>query len=72
MIPVFLAGQYVCATGIGHAGFSAGVCGISAEAHCQFTYGVPNMDVLIFIGSTAAFVYSLAGTILQLGHDYMF
>jgi P-type Cu+ transporter len=26
--------------------------------------GVPNMDVLIFIGSTAAFVYSLIGTLL--------
>lgn len=26
--------------------------------------GVPNMDVLIFIGSTAAFIYSLIGTIL--------
>ena len=26
--------------------------------------GVPNMDVLIFIGSTAAFVYSLIGTFL--------
>ena len=29
--------------------------------------GVPNMDVLIFIGSTAAFVYSLIGTLLQDG-----
>ena len=26
--------------------------------------GVPNMDVLIFLGSTAAFVYSLVGAIL--------
>lgn len=26
--------------------------------------GVPNMDVLIFVGSTAAFVYSLVGTLL--------
>jgi Cu+-exporting ATPase len=25
--------------------------------------GVPNMDVLIFVGSTAAFIYSLVGTI---------
>lgn len=33
--------------------------------------GVPNMDVLIFIGSTAAFVYSLIGTILH-EHDYIF
>lgn len=34
--------------------------------------GVPNMDVLIFIGSTAAFVYSLAGTLQDLGPDYLF
>lgn len=27
--------------------------------------GVPNMDVLIFLGSTAAFIYSLAGLYLQ-------
>jgi len=26
--------------------------------------GVPNMDVLIFVGSTAAFIYSLIGTLL--------
>lgn len=34
--------------------------------------GVPNMDVLIFVGSSSAFVYSLVGTILQLGPNYMF
>lgn len=38
--------------------------------------GVPNMDVLIFIGSTAAFVYSLIGTINYFGthevHNYLF
>lgn len=39
--------------------------------------GVPNMDVLIFIGFTAAFAYSLAGTILysgnhMLAHNYLF
>ncbi len=33
--------------------------------------GVPNMDVLIFVGSTAAFVYSLIGS-LQHEHDYIF
>jgi len=33
--------------------------------------GVPNMDVLIFIGSTAAFVYSLIGTLI-LEADYIF
>jgi len=34
--------------------------------------GVPNMDVLIFVGSTAAFVYSLVGTIENLGERYQF
>ena len=32
----------------------------------------PNMDVLIFIGSTSAFVYSLTGTLLSLGQHYQF
>ncbi len=34
--------------------------------------GVPNMDVLIFVGSSAAFVYSLIGTIQNLGEQYQF
>lgn len=34
--------------------------------------GIPNMDVLIFIGSSAAFIYSLYGTIQNLGSDYLF
>lgn len=38
--------------------------------------GVANMDVLIFVGSSAAFIYSVAGTILFWGqsqvHNYMF
>jgi Cu+-exporting ATPase len=34
--------------------------------------GVPNMDVLIFVGSTAAFIYSLVGTIENLGERYQF
>jgi len=33
---------------------------------------IPNMNVLISIGSTAAFVYSLTGTLLNLGPDYLF
>jgi Cu+-exporting ATPase len=31
-----------------------------------------NMDVLITLGATAAFVYSLIGTVQHLGSDYMF
>jgi Cu+-exporting ATPase len=36
--------------------------------------GVPNMDVLIFIGSSAAFFYSLIGTTLypNAAHEYLF
>lgn len=34
--------------------------------------GVPNMDVLIFAGSSAAFIYSLIGTIEGLGMNYQF
>lgn len=33
---------------------------------------MPNMNVLIAIGATAAFVYSLVGTLLGLGHEYLF
>ncbi|MDB4918320.1 cation-translocating P-type ATPase [Mucilaginibacter sp.] len=34
--------------------------------------GVPNMDVLIFTGSTAAFIYSLVGTVQNMGEQYQF
>ncbi len=34
--------------------------------------GIPNMDVLIFIGSSAAFIYSLYGTFQNLGPDFLF
>ncbi|MGN6419923.1 MAG: heavy metal translocating P-type ATPase [Pseudobacter sp.] len=34
--------------------------------------GMPNMNVLIAIGATAAFVYSLAGAFLGMGEGYLF
>jgi P-type Cu+ transporter len=34
--------------------------------------GIPNMNVLIALGATAAFVYSLIGTINKMGMDYIF
>jgi Cu+-exporting ATPase len=34
--------------------------------------GLPNMNVLIALGATAAFLYSLTGTLLHLGPDYLF
>lgn len=34
--------------------------------------GMPNMNVLVAIGATAAFIYSLAGTLLYNGQGYLF
>jgi len=34
--------------------------------------GIPNMNVLIAMGATAAFVYSLIGTLGNMGMDYVF
>ena len=34
--------------------------------------GMPNMNVLIAIGASAAFIYSLVGTLLNLGDAYLF
>ena len=38
--------------------------------------GIPNMDVLIFIGTSAAFIYSISGWFLYYGtdlvHNYLF
>lgn len=59
-LPVFLIGAW-------HFGRSA---------YKSIGNGVPNMDVLIIIGSTSAFVYSVAGTLMHSGspmvHDYLF
>ncbi|MGV3656570.1 MAG: cation transporter, partial [Chitinophagaceae bacterium] len=34
--------------------------------------GMPNMNVLITIGASSAFIYSLVGTLMNLGDDYLF
>ncbi len=52
--------------------FAVGFWHFGRSAFMSLRSGVANMDVLIFLGSTAAFVYSLVGTILGLGHNYMF
>lgn len=52
--------------------FSVGAWHFGRSAWLSLKSGVTNMDVLIFLGSTAAFIYSLIGTIYGLGHDYMF
>jgi len=43
--------------------FAIGVAHFGKSAWLSLRSGVPNMDVLIFMGSTAAFVYSLIGTL---------
>jgi Cu+-exporting ATPase len=52
--------------------FITGVLHFGKSAYHSVKNGVPNMDVLIFIGSSAAFIYSLEGTIYHLGPDYLF
>jgi Cu+-exporting ATPase len=52
--------------------FIVGCLHFGKSAWSSVRSGIPNMDVLIFIGSTSAFVYSLAGTIQNLGAQYQF
>ena len=56
--------------------FLIGVFSFGRSAWSSLKSGVPNMDVLIFIGSTAAFVYSTVGTLLHYGtpevHNFLF
>jgi Cu+-exporting ATPase len=52
--------------------FSVGAWHFGRSAFQSLKAGVPNMDVLIIIGATAAFAYSLYGTMNNLGHDFQF
>ncbi len=52
--------------------FVVGFLHFGRSAWYSLRAGVTNMDVLIFLGSTAAFIYSLIGTVYGLGHDYLF
>jgi len=52
--------------------FIIGCLHFGKSAFSSVKNGVPNMDVLIFIGSTSAFVYSLVGTVQNLGEHYLF
>jgi Cu+-exporting ATPase len=52
--------------------FMVGCLHFGKSAYNSLKNGVPNMDVLIFIGSASAFIYSLAGTIQNLGEQYLF
>jgi len=52
--------------------FIVGCLHFGKSAWSSVKNGVPNMDVLIFVGSSAAFIYSLVGTIENLGAQYLF
>lgn len=52
--------------------FVLGCIHFGKSAFYSLRSGIPNMDVLIFVGSSSAFVYSLIGTVFQLGPNYMF
>ncbi|MDQ3190237.1 MAG: cadmium-translocating P-type ATPase [Bacteroidota bacterium] len=56
--------------------FILGLLHFGKSAWGSLKAGIPNMDVLIVIGTSAAFIYSLAGTIMyfdtHLVHDFIF
>ena len=52
--------------------FLVGLAHFGRSALASLRAGLPNMDVLIVIGITASFAYSLTGTLLNLGADYLF
>jgi Cu+-exporting ATPase len=52
--------------------FVVGCLHFGKSAFSSVINGLPNMDVLIFVGSSAAFIYSLVGTIENLGPQYQF
>ncbi|PWK79623.1 Cu+-exporting ATPase [Mucilaginibacter oryzae] len=52
--------------------FLVGCAHFGKSAISSIKGGIPNMDVLIFVGSTSAFVYSLIGTVQNLGAQYQF
>lgn len=52
--------------------FVVGCLHFGKSAFSSVKNGLPNMDVLIFVGSSAAFIYSLVGTIEGLGGKYQF
>lgn len=49
-----------------------GIFHFGRSAWNSIKIGLPNMDVLIFIGSSSAFFYSLVGSLQGLGKDYLF
>ena len=60
--------QLVLATPV----FAIGVWHFGRSGWHSLKGGIPNMDVLIILGATAAFGYSLFGTLTQAGPDFLF
>ena len=52
--------------------YAVGMSYFGRSAWKSLRNGVPNMNVLIALGATAAFLYSLIGTLFGLGPDYLF
>ena len=52
--------------------FIAGMLFFGRSAIKSLQNGLPNMNVLIAVGATAAFIYSFIGTLFRLGPDYLF
>ncbi len=52
--------------------YLTGLQQFARSAYNSIKTGIPNMDVLVTLGSTAAFFYSLTGTLLELGPAYQY
>jgi len=52
--------------------FAIGIWHFGRSAFHSLKGGIPNMDVLIMLGATAAFGYSLYGTLTNAGPDFLF
>jgi Cu+-exporting ATPase len=52
--------------------FIVGMLFFGRSAVKSIVNGMPNMNVLVALGSLAAFVYSLVGAVLELGPNYLF
>ncbi len=52
--------------------YLVGIHFFGRSAYHSLVNGLPNMNVLIAIGASAAFIYSLTGTLMNLGEGYLF
>ncbi|MGZ3854093.1 MAG: heavy metal translocating P-type ATPase [Flavisolibacter sp.] len=52
--------------------YTIGMMSFGKSGFKSLRNGLPNMNVLVTIGSSAAFIYSLIGTIFKLGEGYLY